>query len=129
MAAVQKVCVIGGGFSGMAAAIQMRRAGLEVDLYEIDAQWCPLGAGITINGPTLRALESLGLYGEFQQRGCVTSGLDICAPHGMVVAQLPTPSPVGSSVGGGGGIMRPALAAMMAEATRAAGVNVHLGNT
>ena len=40
MAAVQKVCVIGGGFSGMAAAIQMRRAGLEVDLYEIDAQWC-----------------------------------------------------------------------------------------
>ena len=129
MAAVQKVCVIGGGVSGMAAAIQMRRAGLEVDLYEIDAQWCPLGAGITINGPTLRALESLGLYGEFQQRGCVTSGLDICAPHGMVVAQLPTPSPVGSSVGGGGGIMRPALAAMMAEATRAAGVNVHLGNT
>ena len=92
MAAVQKVCVIGGGFSGMAAAIQMRRAGLEVDLYEIDAQWCPLGAGITINGPTLRALESLGLYGEFQQRGCVTSGLDICAPTAWWWPSCPRPA-------------------------------------
>ena len=50
MAAVGKVLVIGGGFSGMAAAIQMRKVGIAVDLVEIDPDWRPLGAGITING-------------------------------------------------------------------------------
>lgn len=129
MAAVQTVCVIGGGFSGMAAAIQMRRAGLAVDLVEIDRGWCPLGAGITINGPTLRALQTLGVYEPFVQQGCVTDGVDICAPGGQILASMPTPSPVGAAVGGGGGIMRPVLARLLADATRAAGVNVRLGCT
>ena len=31
-----KVLIIGGGFSGMAAAIELRRQGVEVDLVEID---------------------------------------------------------------------------------------------
>ncbi len=129
MAAVNKVLVVGGGFSGMAAAIRMSQAGMAVELVELDPAWCPLGAGITINGPTLRALDSLGVYEGFLQRGCVTSGVDICAPHGAVLAELPTPSPVGSRVGGGGGILRPALAELLAEATRAAGVAVRLGCT
>ena len=61
MTAVNKALVVGGGFSGMAAAIRMRRAGIDVHLLEQDAAWCPLGAGITVSGATLRALESLGL--------------------------------------------------------------------
>ena len=69
MGAVNRVLVIGGRFSGMAAAIRMQRAGIQVDLVEIDAEWCPLGAGITINGATLRALETLGLYDRFVELG------------------------------------------------------------
>ena len=33
-----KVLIIGGGFSGMAAAIELRRQGVEVDLVEIDTE-------------------------------------------------------------------------------------------
>ncbi len=127
MSAVNKALVVGGGFSGMAAAIQMRRAGIVVDLVEIDAQWCVLGAGISINGATLRALNSLGLYGQFVEQGCVSDRMDLYTPQGHKIGEVPMPRPVGADVSGGGGIMRPALAAMLAKATRAAGVNVRLG--
>ncbi|MDO6452817.1 FAD-dependent oxidoreductase [Neptunomonas phycophila] len=129
MAAVKKVLVIGGGFSGMSAAIKMRRNGIEVDLVEIDPEWCELGAGITINGASMRALETLGLYDLVVQQGCVTDGVGIHMAHGPLIAELPTPSPVGSSVGGSGGIFRPTLARIMSDATIAAGVNVRLGCT
>lgn len=129
MTAINNALVVGGGFSGMAAAIRMKRAGVNVDLLEIDPAWCPLGAGITVNGPTLRALESLGVYDQFKAEGWVSSGVDIYTQQGQHVATMPTPPVVGSSVSGGGGIMRPALARILADATRAAGVNVILGQT
>lgn len=129
MAAVNKVLVVGGGFSGMAAAIQMRKVGIAVDLVEIDPQWCPLGAGITINGATLRALETIGVYDEFKKHGFTSNGVDVFTAEGMKVGEIPTPPVVGSAVPGGGGIMRPVLAHILADATRAAGVSVRLGTT
>jgi 2-polyprenyl-6-methoxyphenol hydroxylase-like FAD-dependent oxidoreductase len=125
--AVSKVLVIGGGFSGMAAAIQLRKAGIAVDLVEIDPDWQPLGAGITVSGATLRALETLGVYAEVAERGWVSDGVDLHTFDGHRIAELPTPRPVGSSVAGGGGIMRPVLADILARATRAAGVDIRLG--
>lgn len=129
MAAVKKVLVIGGGFSGMSAAIKMRSHGIEVDLVEIDPEWCELGAGITINGASMRALEDLGLYEQVVEQGCVTDGVAMHLAHGPLIMELPTPSPVGSSVGGSGGIFRPTLARIMSTATLKSGVNVRLGCT
>src|ERR1035437_6982392 len=77
MTAIQKALIVGGGFSGMAAAIRMKRAGIDVDLLELDPAWCPLGAGITVNGPTLRALETLGVYENFKAEGWVSQGVDL----------------------------------------------------
>jgi naringenin degradation protein FdeE len=129
MAAVNRVLVIGGGFSGMAAAIQMQRSGIAVDLVEVDPDWCPLGAGITINGATLRALETLGVYQQFVEHGWVSEGVDLFTAQGQKLAELPTPKPVGSNVSGGGAIMRPVLARMLADATRGSGVAVRTGCT
>ena len=47
-APINKVLVIGGGFSGMSAAIQLRKQGIEVDLVEIDPGWRSYGAGISM---------------------------------------------------------------------------------
>jgi 2-polyprenyl-6-methoxyphenol hydroxylase-like FAD-dependent oxidoreductase len=124
---VNKVLVIGGGFSGMAAAIELRKAGIAVDLVEADPHWQPVGAGITISGATLRALETLGVYPEVAEQGWVSDGVELCTFEGTKLAELPTPRPVGSTVAGGGGIMRPVLANILARATRAAGVDVRLG--
>ena len=93
MGAANRVLVVGGGFSGMAAAIQMRKAGMHVELVEIDPSWCPLGAGITVNGPTLRALETIGVYGEFVRLGFVSDGVELQAPDGQRLATSSTCMP------------------------------------
>lgn len=127
--AAQRILIIGGGFSGMSAAIQLRKLGADVDLVEIDPGWRSYGAGISLGGATLRAFRTLGILDAFLAQGSATDGVHICAPHGPKVAELPTPRIAGADVPGGGAIMRPVLARILAEATRAAGANVHLGCT
>src|SRR6188508_3416695 len=125
----QTVLVVGGGFSGMSAAIELRKRGVEVDLVEIDPQWRNYGAGISLGGAALRAFRQLGILDEFLAQGSATDDVEIRLPHGPVVATLPTPRIAGPDVPGGGAIMRPVLARILADATRAAGVNVRLGST
>jgi 2-polyprenyl-6-methoxyphenol hydroxylase-like FAD-dependent oxidoreductase len=125
----QRVLIIGGGFSGMSAAIQLRKQGAEVDLVEIDPGWRSYGAGISLGGATLRAFRQLGILETFLAEGSATDGVHLCLPHGPKVAELPTPRIAGPEVPGGGAIMRPVLARILAEATRASGTRVHLGCT
>jgi 2-polyprenyl-6-methoxyphenol hydroxylase-like FAD-dependent oxidoreductase len=127
--AAQRILIIGGGFSGMAAAIQLRKLGAAIDLVEIDPGWRSYGAGISLNGATLRALRTLGVLDAFLQQGSATDGVRLCLPHGPQVAELPTPRIAGAEVPGSGGILRPVLARILAEATRASGAQVHLGGT
>ena len=127
--AISRVLVIGGGFSGMAAAIALRRTGVEVDLVEIDPDWRNYGAGISLGGATLRAFRQLGILEAFLEQGSAQDGLSVRLPHGQQIAELPTPRIAGPDVPGGGAIMRPALASILAEATRAAGARVRLGCT
>ncbi|VVE62528.1 monooxygenase [Pandoraea anapnoica] len=125
----QRLLVIGGGFSGMATAIECSKRGMQVDLVEVDLDWRSYGAGISISGPTLRALRTLGVLDAFLERGAVADGLKLFAPHGAPIAQIPTPRLAGDEVPGSGAIMRPILADILAKATLAAGVNVKLGTT
>ena len=125
----RRILVIGGGFSGMSAAIELRKLGAEVDLVEIDPGWRSYGAGISLGGATLRAMRTLGILDAFLREGNAADGVKICLPHGPQVAELPTPRLAGPEVPGGGAILRPVLARILAEATRAAGTNVMLGCT
>jgi 2-polyprenyl-6-methoxyphenol hydroxylase-like FAD-dependent oxidoreductase len=125
----QRILIIGGGFSGMSAAIELRKAGADVDLVEIDPQWRSYGAGISLGGATLRAFRQLGMLEEFMAQGSAHDGVSIRLPHGQEVGQLPTPRIAGPDVPGGGAIMRPVLARILADATRTSGANVRLGCT
>ncbi|WP_417723001.1 FAD-dependent oxidoreductase [Salipiger sp.] len=128
MAAVQKVLVIGGGFSGMSAAIMLARGGVETHLVEIDAGWRSYGAGISLHGATLRVFAQLGILDAFKATGAATDGLVVRMPHNdQVIVTIPTPPMPGTGLPGNAAIMRPALAAILSEATRAAGVSVKLG--
>ncbi len=124
-----KILVIGGGFSGMTAAIQLRKAGADVEIVEIDPGWRSYGAGITLGGATLRALREIGVLDEFLKRGDVADGLDLFTAGGHKIASIPTPRLAGPDVPGAGAIMRPVLAAILAEATKVAGTKVRLGST
>ena len=127
--ASQDILVIGGGFSGMSAAIQLAKAGHRVDLVEIDAGWRSYGAGISIHGPSLRALGTIGVLEAFSEVGATSDGFDLFAGDGRLIVTMPTPRLAGQTAGGIGGIMRPALAKILSHATRAAGVSVRLGCT
>jgi len=128
-APVKKVLIIGGGFSGMAAAIQLRRRDIDVDLVEIDPGWRSYGAGISLGGATMRALVQLGVIDAFLAEGAASDGVEIHIPTGQKVAELPTPRLAGPDVPGNGAILRPVLARILADATRASGANVRLGTT
>ncbi len=113
----------------MATAIQCAKLGLQVDLVEIDQGWRSYGAGISIGGPTLRALRTLGVLDTFFERGYGGDGVNLFTGVGQPIGTLPTPRVAGEDVPGGGAIMRPVLADILAKATRAAGVRVRLGCT
>ncbi|MCW5636759.1 MAG: FAD-dependent oxidoreductase [Rubrivivax sp.] len=127
--AARRILIIGGGFSGMSAAIELRKLGAEVDLVEIDAGWRNYGAGISLGGATLRAFRRLGILDAFLREGNAADGLQTFLADGTPLATLPTPRVAGPDVPGSGAIMRPVLARILAEATRAAGTKVHLGCT
>nr|WP_315236378.1 FAD-dependent oxidoreductase [uncultured Albidiferax sp.] len=127
MTAAHKILVIGGGFSGMAAAIQLRKQGCAVDVVEIDPGWRSYGAGISLGGATLRAFRTLGVLDAFLAQGFAADGVDLFTPAGQQIGSLPTPRIAGPDVPGGGGIMRPVLAKILADATRASGAHVRLG--
>lgn len=125
----QRVLIIGGGFSGMASAIQLAKSGHEVRLVEIDPQWRNYGAGISISGASLRTLDTIGILEDFKKVAWCADGCDVESASGHRLMTLQTPRMAGSHVPGGAGVMRPALAKLMNDKTRACGVDVRLGCT
>ncbi|SIQ33701.1 2-polyprenyl-6-methoxyphenol hydroxylase [Rhizobium sp. RU35A] len=126
---IKTVLIVGGGFAGMTAALQLSRNGFAVDLVEIDAGWRSYGAGISLHGSTLRVLKQLGLIDRFFEEGFASDGVEMRGPDDRVLVTLPTPRVAGPDIPGGGGIMRPALAKMLSDAVRASSTRVRLGIT
>lgn len=131
MAAASKVLVVGGGIGGMSAAISLARHGVAVDLIDLDPQWRVYGAGITITGATLRALHALGVLDAVRAQAYTGSGIQVCDTQGQPLLRVPTPvvAAPGADIPGTGGIMRPVLHGILADTTRALGVDVRLGLT
>ncbi|NRF70791.1 FAD-dependent oxidoreductase [Aquincola sp. S2] len=127
--AARRILIIGGGFSGMSAAIECTKRGAQVDLVEIDPGWRNYGAGISLGGATLRAFRQLGILEAFLREGNAADGVTTFLADGTPLATLPTPRVAGPDVPGSGAILRPVLARLLAEATRASGTNVRLGCT
>jgi len=126
VATVGKVLIVGGSIAGMSCAIQMRKAGIAVDLVEIDPTWRVYGAGITITGPTLRALRTVGILDEVLAQGATWSGAKVHDKFGKLLESVTFPR-LTEDLPASGGVMRPVLHKILSAKTLAAGVNVRLG--
>jgi 2-polyprenyl-6-methoxyphenol hydroxylase-like FAD-dependent oxidoreductase len=128
MPAIERALIVGGGIGGMATAIRLREAGVDVTLIDLDPNWKVYGAGITITGPTLRAYKRLGLLEAIRTSGAITNGSRIFRFDGVHLRDLDEPA-LEDGLPATGGIMRPVLHRIMQEKVRALGVAVVLGVT
>lgn len=128
MTEIKRVLIAGGGIAGMALAIVLERAGIAAEIVEIDPDWRVYGAGITITGPTLRALDRLGLLDAVVDEGYCYDATRICDIDGtVIIASRVSGRPMGPRISNSGGILRPVLHRILSAATRASGASVRLG--
>jgi naringenin degradation protein FdeE len=131
MAAAQKVLIVGGGPAGLCAGTVLNKRGIDAEIVEINDELRPLGSGLSMTGPTLRALRAVD---EDALEHCVREGaghpaLTFCTVDGEVLRRVPMPQSAGPEYPGGFGIMRPVFWGLLAEAAQRAGTRIRLNTT
>ncbi|MEU7862221.1 FAD-dependent monooxygenase [Nonomuraea sp. NPDC049141] len=129
MPAVGNVLIVGGGTAGSALAILLARAGVAVDIAEIEPAPTTFGSGITLQGNALRVLRDLGVWEQVSAAGFGFDTLGLRAPDGGLLAEIPDVRTGGADLPATLGMNRPELAAVLATAVREAGVRVRYGLT
>jgi 2-polyprenyl-6-methoxyphenol hydroxylase-like FAD-dependent oxidoreductase len=129
VASVGKILVVGGGIAGLTLAVALRRRGIGVDVVEIQPRWNVLGVGISLTGPTLRALQSIGLIDE-----CVAASFGYCRilfadAAGLQFASLDLPKLCGPDYPAQVAIARSALHDVLVAAAQRLGATVRLGTS
>src|SRR5256885_8702392 len=124
-----RVLVVGAGLSGMVLAAALKRAGIEVDVIELHASWQVLGVGISVQGPALRALKSVGLLERCLSAGFGYSQVVNCDSNGKVEGVVELPRLNGPQYPSCVGMMRPALHEVVLSALQDAGIATRFGLT
>lgn len=124
------VLVVGGGASGNAVTILLRRAGIAVDLIEADPDWnATTGSGITLQGNALRVLRALGVWEQVETSGFPFGTLGITTPDGTLQHIAEDIRTGGDDLPATLGMQRPRLQQILIDAVRACGATVRLGTT
>ncbi len=129
MTAVRKVAIAGSGVAGLASAIQLAKAGVEVDVFEAKPEISALGSGISLQGNALRVFDALGAWDDIRAAGYPFEGLHLRAPGpgAPIVAQLPDVKTGGPDYPAAMGMPRPELARILLDHAQRAGARVHFG--
>ena len=131
MASVQKILIVGGGISGLVAAVALRQRDRDLDLeiVEVNRKWDVYGVGIITLANSLRALASVGLADKVLQAGYGMDKLDFFDSEGNFLHAVPQPRLAGPQYPSANALTRPRLHAILQDAVREAGVPVRLGVT
>jgi FAD-dependent urate hydroxylase len=83
-----KVVVVGGGIGGLTAAIVLRRANCDVELFERAPEIRPIGAGISLWPNGARIMHHLGIGPELEPLAPQLRSLRYLAPDGEVLRDI-----------------------------------------
>ncbi|MBN9109626.1 MAG: FAD-dependent monooxygenase [Pseudonocardia sp.] len=83
-----RAVVVGGGIGGLAAAVAMRRAGLDVTVFERAPAFGEIGAGLTLMSNALRGLDVLGLRDAVVDGGVAEASVGTRTPDGRWLSRL-----------------------------------------
>ena len=123
----RRVLVVGGGIAGLSFAVAARRAGMRVDVAELESK--VVGVGIFLTGSTLRALDSIGVAHRCADEGWPVPSIYLYDGAGNFVGDSPLPKVAADDLPISAGIRRPALARVLSDAAEAAGADIRLGLT
>lgn len=129
MARIRNALIIGGGIAGLAASIALRKAGVEVDLVEINRDWTVYHVGIIVQGNAVRAMAALGIADRCVAAGFPCDGVVIQDLEGRVLADIPGMKLAGPRYPSDIGMARPALHEVLIESAQEAGARLRLGVT
>ncbi len=129
MPAVGRVLVVGAGIAGPTLAVALDRLGVEVELAEIQQVWRPVGVGLTLMGPALRALREIGLIDRAVADGSPLYRFAVGNERTEVTAVEELPRLNGPEYPSLVQLSRPAFHGILADAVRDAGISVRLGVT
>lgn len=123
----KKVLIVGAGLGGLSLALSLRRSGIAADVVEIEPELRAAGAGITLNGASLRALASLGVLGEIERLGHCHDGRKVFDGTGALLFSSPGERLLGPEIPNGAGVLRPVLHRIVYDAAVAAGASIRFG--
>jgi 2-polyprenyl-6-methoxyphenol hydroxylase-like FAD-dependent oxidoreductase len=129
MAAVEKALIVGGGIGGLSAAIALSRAGIRVEVAEIQREWQIYQVGIVVQANFIRAMAALGIADQAVAAGFPYDGLVFEDLHGNVLQRLRGAKLAGPAYPAHLGMTRPALHEVLLNAACAAGATIRLGTT
>ena len=84
-----RAVIVGGGLGGMAAAVALAQAGIDVQVHEQAQQLAEVGAGVSLAPNGLRMLERLGAGEEVRRAGVRYASAQLRLPDGRAVRHEP----------------------------------------
>jgi 2-polyprenyl-6-methoxyphenol hydroxylase-like FAD-dependent oxidoreductase len=90
MEARPTIIIVGAGIGGLTAAIALRQAGFDVEVYERTAELKEIGAGIGLAPNATRALKHLGLMQQVIDRGTIIEAIVTYNSRGKMLGRTPT---------------------------------------
>ena len=121
------VLIVGGGLAGLSSAITLRENGAAVTVIEAEKDWGTLGAGLSLNGASLRALRDLGVLDEVERLGFTHDKRRLYNASGELRFESDGKRIFGADVPNGGAIMRPVLHGLLLRRLEELAVNVRPG--
>jgi len=126
---VNRVLIVGGGPAGMTAAIALARRGIPCEIVEREIDWRPAGIGIGLQSPPMRALRELDVLAPIVERARHHAVIDMMAPDGVKVAEMPQVNVLGPDDPPFVTMSRMTLHEVLEERLRSFEVPVRLGTT
>ncbi|MFI0977438.1 FAD-dependent monooxygenase [Streptomyces sp. NPDC021093] len=84
-----RAIVIGAGIGGLAAAVALRKVGIDVQVFERASKLQAAGSGLSVMSNALAALDSLDIDLELEKYGQTLESYDIRNHQGELIRSLP----------------------------------------